>query len=116
MVVASPRRDAVDEALFFADRLHESAGRVEALIVNRMFPSSGRSGASDRPRGQPAAAELRPRSPPTWRTWIGSPVGNSNTSPSSPTDSRAQPSIRVPFLADDVHDVDGPHRGGPVVV
>ncbi len=41
VVVASPRRDAVEETLFFADRLRASSGRVEALIVNRMFPTFG---------------------------------------------------------------------------
>ncbi len=38
VVVAAPRRDAVDEALFFADRLAESAMPVRGLVVNRMFP------------------------------------------------------------------------------
>ncbi len=61
VVVSSPRRDAVEETLFFADRLRESSGRVEALIVNRMFPSFGpvpdalRQGPGDQ---VPPAAEL----------------------------------------------------------
>ena len=65
VVVSSPRREAVDETLFFADRLRQTAGRVEALIVNRMFPSFG-----------PVPAELRagsgepggpgPASSPPW--------------------------------------------------
>ena len=41
VVVAAPRRDAVVEAIYFADRLRESSGRVEALVANRMFPSFG---------------------------------------------------------------------------
>ncbi|HWE57591.1 MAG TPA: hypothetical protein VG435_18960, partial [Acidimicrobiales bacterium] len=41
VVVAAPRRDAVAEAIFFADRLRDTTGRVEALIANRMFPSFG---------------------------------------------------------------------------
>ena len=68
VVVASPRRDAVEEALFFADRLRESSGRVEALVVNRMFPylragarrrlgrrrsDAGRSAAPGRQPGRP---------------------------------------------------------------
>ncbi len=41
VLVTSPRRDAVDEATFFADRLGENGQRVEALIVNRVHPSFG---------------------------------------------------------------------------
>jgi anion-transporting ArsA/GET3 family ATPase len=38
VVVAAPRRDAVDEAAFFADRLAEGSLHVSVLVVNRMFP------------------------------------------------------------------------------
>jgi anion-transporting ArsA/GET3 family ATPase len=37
-LVAAPRRDAVDEALYFARRLQESSITVEALVVNRLHP------------------------------------------------------------------------------
>ena len=78
VVVASPRRDAVEETLFFADRLRQSSGRVEALIVNRMFPvrsapvpARGSLGPGDgRPTGPPGSPGWRPW-PPTWPTWTG---------------------------------------------
>ncbi|MET0921317.1 MAG: ArsA-related P-loop ATPase [Acidimicrobiia bacterium] len=38
VLVTSPRRDAVEEAGFFADRLRESELSVEALVVNRVHP------------------------------------------------------------------------------
>ena len=38
VLVTSPRRDAVEEAAFFADRLRDSALSVEALVVNRVHP------------------------------------------------------------------------------
>jgi anion-transporting ArsA/GET3 family ATPase len=38
VVVAAPRRDAVDEAAYFADRLAEGSLHVSVLVVNRMFP------------------------------------------------------------------------------
>lgn len=41
VVVAAPRPDAIAEAVFFADRLNTSPGRVEALVANRMFPDFG---------------------------------------------------------------------------
>jgi anion-transporting ArsA/GET3 family ATPase len=41
VLVTSPRRDAVDEAEFFAARLRESDLNVAALIVNRVHPDFG---------------------------------------------------------------------------
>lgn len=41
VVITTPRREAVNEAIFFADRLSGSSDRVDALIANRMFPSFG---------------------------------------------------------------------------
>jgi anion-transporting ArsA/GET3 family ATPase len=41
VLVTSPRRDAVGEAEFFAERLRESDLTVDALIVNRVHPDFG---------------------------------------------------------------------------
>jgi anion-transporting ArsA/GET3 family ATPase len=41
VLVTSPRRDAVAEATFFADRLAANGQHIEALIVNRVHPSFG---------------------------------------------------------------------------
>ncbi|HEY1738439.1 MAG TPA: ArsA-related P-loop ATPase, partial [Acidimicrobiia bacterium] len=41
VLVTSPRRDALDEATFFADRLHENELHVAALVVNRVHPELG---------------------------------------------------------------------------
>jgi anion-transporting ArsA/GET3 family ATPase len=57
VLVTAARRDAVDEAEFFADRLAESGLGVAALVVNRMLPAF----ASDAmvPGLRAHAAELR---------------------------------------------------------
>src|SRR5262249_43600232 len=61
VLVTSPRRDAVEEAAFFADRLSDTGQRVEALIVNRVHPAFG----DEAPAGLRAAAhELRGRDDP----------------------------------------------------
>ena len=52
VLVTSPRRDAVSEAEFFAERLRESDLSVDALIVNRVHPDFG---------AQSAPFELRAR-------------------------------------------------------
>jgi anion-transporting ArsA/GET3 family ATPase len=105
VVIAAPRRDAVDEAIYFADRLRQSSGRVEALVINRMFPyfgpvpdgfdgglasSSGLDALLTNlrdldhvaKREEQHVAALAARLP-------GAPI------------------VRVPFLSDDIHDLDG---------
>ncbi|MBA2327667.1 MAG: ArsA family ATPase [Actinobacteria bacterium] len=52
VLVTSPRRDAVDEATFFASKLAESDLPVDALIVNRVHPRFG----EERPEGLRARA------------------------------------------------------------
>jgi anion-transporting ArsA/GET3 family ATPase len=56
VLVTSPRRDAVDEAEFFAARLRESDLRVAALVVNRVHPDFGVHDAPDELRRR--AAEI----------------------------------------------------------
>jgi anion-transporting ArsA/GET3 family ATPase len=41
VLVTSPRRDALEEAMFFADRLADTGQHVDTLIVNRVHPSFG---------------------------------------------------------------------------
>jgi anion-transporting ArsA/GET3 family ATPase len=45
VLVASPRRDTIEEAQFFAAKLAEADIAVRALIVNRMHPSFGKGSA-----------------------------------------------------------------------
>jgi anion-transporting ArsA/GET3 family ATPase len=58
VLVTSPRRDAVQEAEFFADRLRASELAVTALVVNRVHPQFATSGASAE-RLRAHAGELR---------------------------------------------------------
>jgi anion-transporting ArsA/GET3 family ATPase len=53
VLVTSPRRDAMEEATFFAQRLTDAGQSVQALIVNRVHPSFG----DEAPTGLRAAAE-----------------------------------------------------------
>ncbi len=114
VVVASPRRDAVTEALYFADRLRGSSRRVEALVVNRMFPFFG-----------PVPAQLVAQEEPGVGGGKGDAASGlaqlaSNLADLNRVASReeehvallsrrlpAVPVVRVPFLADDVHDIAG---------
>jgi anion-transporting ArsA/GET3 family ATPase len=97
VLVTSPRRDAVEEAAYFADKLAESGIDVDGLVVNRLHPAFGTVGVPDglgdlgtnladfrriAEREEHHFEALAARIAPA-------PVG------------------RVPFLADDVHDLDG---------
>jgi anion-transporting ArsA/GET3 family ATPase len=53
VLVTSPRRDSVEEATFFAERLSDSEIAVEGLVVNRVHPSFG----DERVEGLRARAE-----------------------------------------------------------
>jgi anion-transporting ArsA/GET3 family ATPase len=58
VLITSPRRDAVDEATFFAGRLAQTGQSIDALIVNRVHPAFG----NEMPAGlRAAAAALRSR-------------------------------------------------------
>ena len=103
VVVASPRRDTVDEALFFTERLHRSGYEVAALVVNRLHPRFAPAGTAVRlaAAGAPAAltanlAELEA-------------VAEREEGELSELAARVAPApvVRVPFLPVDVHDVGG---------
>lgn len=98
VVVSSPRRDATTEAVYFADRLRESgsSGSVGALVVNRMFPAFG-------PVPEGLSGPLADNLEQLQR------VASSEESYVEQLSSRlpGAPVVRVPFLADDVHDLGG---------
>ncbi|MBK9180087.1 MAG: ArsA family ATPase [Acidimicrobiales bacterium] len=108
VLVASPRRDTVDEAVFFADKLAEGHLAVAALIVNRMHPVFGEG----------LAQATRERA----HTLAGTDLGGlyQNLADFQLVAQREEehlrglaekvapaPVARVPFLRSDVHDLDG---------
>jgi anion-transporting ArsA/GET3 family ATPase len=118
VLVASPRRDTIEEATYFAAKLAEADITVRALIVNRMHPVFSTSGESTSARsgGQAEAARARAE------TLAGTDLGGlyRNLSDFLLVASREEfhlaglaeavapaPVVRVPFLPTDVHDIDG---------
>jgi anion-transporting ArsA/GET3 family ATPase len=108
LLVASARRDTLQEARFFADRLHEAGIPVEGLIVNRVHPRFG-DGLAEATRSR---AE----------TLAGTPLGDlyANLADFGAVAARERehlaglegavtsaPVVWVPFLGQDVHDLDG---------
>jgi anion-transporting ArsA/GET3 family ATPase len=108
VLVASPKRDTVEEARFFADKLAETDLPVRALIVNRMHPRFG----AERPEA------IRERG----QTLEGTELGElyANLADFTLVAAREEehldgladqvapaPVVRVPFLRSDVHDLTG---------
>jgi anion-transporting ArsA/GET3 family ATPase len=114
VLVASPRRDTVEEAHFFADRLREGGIGVQGLIVNRVHPSfTGQRGVSE---AVAAGTDRRAE------TLAGTAIGGlyRNLADFQAVASREEahlaglaevvapsPVVWVPFLSSDVHDLDG---------
>jgi len=106
VLVASPRADTVDEAAYFAKKLAQTHLPVEALIVNRMHPRFGDGRAeADRARAETLTG-----------TAAGSLYANLADFRQMADEEEGElvglaeqvapaPLVRVPFLADDVHDL-----------
>ncbi len=122
VLVTTPRRDAVEEAEFFARRLAESGLDVDALVVNRVHP---RFGAENTDGLRLRAVELAAKAGMTDNPSVKS-AGNrlaalydnlADFQEISEREARHVAGVRgrvsgaaishVPFLASDVHDFDG---------
>jgi anion-transporting ArsA/GET3 family ATPase len=103
VLVASPRRDAVREALFFADKLAENRLTAEALVVNRLHPRfpSQAAGVSA-PAGSALASLVENL------VELGD-IAEREEHHFADLAAKVAPApvARIPFLADDVHDLGG---------
>jgi len=116
VLVAAPRRDAVEEAMFFAEKLAEGQIRVETLVVNRLHP---RFALPDQAAGTaPGSGSDRARGRALAGTALGTlydnlsqfrEVAEREESHFAALVARVAPApvVRVPFLAADVHDIEG---------
>jgi anion-transporting ArsA/GET3 family ATPase len=123
VLVTTPRRDAVEEAEFFAERLDEMGIDVDVLVVNRVHPHFG----DEQPEGLRArSVELAARADDGAdgaAARLGALYGNlADFGDIAQRESRHLRGVRervgtaavayVPFLAGDVHDFDGLHELG----
>ncbi|HVE94840.1 MAG TPA: ArsA family ATPase [Acidimicrobiales bacterium] len=106
VVVTSPRRDAVIEAVYFAERLDEAGLGVDGLIVNRVHPTFGATpgGPVTAPNGaSPELVELYEN----LRDFVQ--VAGREVAHVAEVAEKVAPApvAKVPYLVDDVHDVAG---------
>jgi anion-transporting ArsA/GET3 family ATPase len=122
VLVTTPRRDAVEEAEFFARRLAESGLEVDALVVNRVHPRYGEEKPDDlRNRAVDLAARAGTTDEPAIKS-AGSRLAAlydnlADFQDVSERESRHLAGVQgkvagaaiahVPFLASDVHDFEG---------
>ncbi|MGH8986915.1 MAG: ArsA family ATPase [Acidimicrobiia bacterium] len=113
VLVTSPRRDAVDEALFFSSKLAEGDMPVDALVVNRVHPRFG----DERPEGLRARAATLARTDGDAASELAALYANlADFQEISDRERHQFDDVRtlvdhgaaayVPFLARDVHDFD----------
>jgi anion-transporting ArsA/GET3 family ATPase len=130
VLVASPQRDTVAEAHFFADRLREAGIAVQGLVVNRVHPSFTAPGSSASSPPSSPSSSLSSRvseavaagTAERAETLAGTPLGGlyRNLADFQAVASREQahlagladavapaPVVWVPFLRTDVHDLTG---------
>jgi anion-transporting ArsA/GET3 family ATPase len=108
VLVASPRRDTVEEARFFAAKLAQGGIAVQALVVNRMQPHFGTGTAT---ATQARADELDGTAIEPHLRNLAEMQAVAEREEHHLAGLAAEvapaPVIRVPLLASDVHDLDG---------
>jgi anion-transporting ArsA/GET3 family ATPase len=117
VLVASPRRDAIEEAMFFAQKLRESHISIDALIVNRVHPRFGEGLAeADRERARTLAGTELAVLYENLADFRAMAAGEDEHVHALVERVAPAPVVRVPFLASDVHDLDGLAEVGAYVV
>jgi anion-transporting ArsA/GET3 family ATPase len=111
VLVTAPRRDVVEEATFFADRLAEAGIEVRALVVNRVHPRFGSASPSVAAQRAEALAG-GPLAPFARNLADLSAVAATEDAHLEGLTGRVAPApvVRVPFLDTDVHDLGGLDR------
>jgi len=110
VLVASPRRDTVEEAAWFADQLGRHRFRIGAVIANRVHPEFGPGTASEASRRARRATDTgRPDEAAIWTNLADMRQRAADeravmASLLSRTDVGA--AVEIPLLATDVHDLD----------
>lgn len=118
VLVVAPREDSIDEARFFAQRLVESSIPVSSLVVNRLFPNFASDPAVSRAAPPALIAASTPDSSHPDPLAYGELQQNlaeflvvaeceERFVAELAEEVAPAPVVRVPFLSEDVHDLEG---------
>ncbi len=115
VLVASPVRSTLNEALYFHRRLKESQMPLVGLLVNRVHP--------DPSRAHPAGRGPRARLPPDFEARLAQVLGDQRRLARAERKSLArlevdagEPLVLVPELEADVHDLKGLREVGELIL
>ena len=110
LVVCGPQGEPIDEAVYFHRKLVEAKLPVGGVIVNKVHYETeadlGDGEVDGRPERASSATSWPGASPPTSPTTRRSPSATPEHRAPRPR-ARAQGVIRVPYLDEDVHDLEG---------
>ncbi len=105
VLIVAPRRDSIDEAAYFAEKVTSGGHKVDALVVNRVHPILGAAPALRHDDSAEAVA---------WTSLVTNlaeleAVAEREASFLAGLVEKVDPApvVRVPFLEDDVHDLLG---------
>ena len=108
LIVTSPQHDPVEEAIFFHRKLREAGMPFGGMVVNRVHAAPETNGEVPAELvdelGDGAGRARRRRRRTSWRR---SPRATTRRSTTSRRSCDAPPTIVIPELEDDVHDIDG---------
>ncbi|MHB1787365.1 MAG: ArsA family ATPase [Acidimicrobiales bacterium] len=109
VLVTSARPDAVDEALFFAEKLAESHMSFEALVVNRLHPHFAGADAGGMRPGPVDGKDPSPLGVLRANLAQWGEVARREEAQFAGVAAKVAPApvVRVPLLASDVHDLGG---------
>ena len=110
LLVTSPRRDAVDDVVFFRRRLRENGMPFGAAIVNRVHEGADTEVTGADVEGDLAALlgeKLGHRVAHNFDDYRGLAARDAANVARLERELRDDPLVRVPLLDDDVHDLDG---------
>ena len=107
ILVASPRRDTVEEAAFFAHRLSEMKLAVRAVVVNRIYPDFGNSLTAEIDVALKAAPENGALADHLRNLSELDDIARSERAHLAPLGERVAPAplVEVPLLPFEVHDI-----------
>jgi anion-transporting ArsA/GET3 family ATPase len=107
LIITSPQHDPVEEAVFFHRKLMEAGMPFGGMVVNRVHAAPGSDGAVAPALVEEVGEELAERVADSAHDLAALAARDHAAIEYLEAELRSPPTLRVPELEDDVHDIDG---------